>query len=174
MRGCLLALCLVLGLGSFLDRAPPVLVVLVPLDGLGKPRCKVGMLGTPAELATELGRIDGVTTVVARTVLDPIEVVGVFAHPLEDGMEHVDVVLLAIGADQVGLADAPTREFEDSYRIAVYRDGEGAEDEKYFLGKRRERDGFTSLVSAADAPRLGRRCEKADLESIMIHLEKGI
>ena len=72
------------------------------------------------------------------------------------------------------IADAPTREFEDSYRIAVYRDGEGAEDEKYFLGKRRERDGFTALVSAADAPRLGRSCEKADLESIMVHLEKGV
>lgn len=72
------------------------------------------------------------------------------------------------------IADAPTREFEDSYRIAVYRDGEGAEDEKYFLGKRREGDGFTALVSAADAPRLGRSCEKADLESIMVHLEKGV
>lgn len=67
-----------------------------------------------------------------------------------------------------------TRVFEDSYRTVTYRDGEGAEDEKYFLGKRRERDGFTALVRAADAPLIGRKCEKPDLESIMVHLEKGV
>ena len=72
------------------------------------------------------------------------------------------------------VADAPTRVFEDSYRTVTYRDGEGAEDEKYFLGKRRERDGFTALVRAADAPLIGRKCEKPDLESIMVHLEKGV
>ena len=72
------------------------------------------------------------------------------------------------------VADAPTRVFEDSYRTVTYRDGEGAEDEKYLLGKRRERDGFTALVRAADAPLIGRKCEKPDLESIMVHLEKGV
>ena len=72
------------------------------------------------------------------------------------------------------VADAPTRVFEDSYRTVTYRDGEGAEDEKYFLGKRRERDGFTALVRAADAPLIGRKCEKPDLESIMVHLETGV
>lgn len=72
------------------------------------------------------------------------------------------------------VADAPTRVFEDSYRTVTYRDGEGAGDEKYFLGKRRERDGFTALVRTADAPLIGRKCEKPDLESIMVHLEKGV
>ncbi len=72
------------------------------------------------------------------------------------------------------VADAPTRVFEDSYRTVTYRDGEGAEDEKYFLGKRRERDGFTALVRTPDAPLIGRKCEKPDLESIMVHLEKGV
>lgn len=72
------------------------------------------------------------------------------------------------------IADAPMRGFEDSYRVASYSDGEGGADEGYFLGKRRNRDGFTALVRTADAPRIGRECKKTDLESIMVHLERGV
>lgn len=72
------------------------------------------------------------------------------------------------------IADAPMRVFEDSYRIIAYRNDEGDADERYFLGRRRMRDGFTALVRASDAQIIGRKCEKPDLESIMVHLEKGV
>ena len=57
----------------------------------------------PAELALQLGRVDGVAAVVAGAVGDPVEVLGVAAHGLEDHAQHGDVVLLAVGADEVGL-----------------------------------------------------------------------
>ncbi len=60
----------------------------------------------PAELALELRAVDGVAAVVAGAVGDPVEVLGVAPHRLEDHAEHGDVVLLAIGADEVGLPHA--------------------------------------------------------------------
>lgn len=60
----------------------------------------------PAELALELRAVDGVAAVVAGAVGDPVEVLGVAAHGREDHAQHGDVVLLAIGADEVGLPHA--------------------------------------------------------------------
>ena len=60
----------------------------------------------PAQLALQLGRVDGVPAVVAGAVGDPVEVLGVAAHGLEDHAQHGDVVLLAVGADEVGLPHA--------------------------------------------------------------------
>ena len=60
----------------------------------------------PAELALELGRVDGVAAVVAGAVGDPVEVLGVAAHGREDHAQHGDVVLLAVRADEVGLPHA--------------------------------------------------------------------
>ena len=60
----------------------------------------------PAQLALELGGVDGVAAVVAGAVGDPVEVLGVAAHGLEDHAQHGDVVLLAVGADEVGLPRA--------------------------------------------------------------------
>ena len=60
----------------------------------------------PAELALELGGVDGVAAVVAGAVGDPVEVLGVAAHGREDHAQHGDVVLLAICADEVGLPHA--------------------------------------------------------------------
>ena len=60
----------------------------------------------PAQLALELGRVDGVAAVVAGAVGDPVEVLGVAAHGLQDHAQHGDVVLLAICADEVGLPHA--------------------------------------------------------------------
>ena len=68
------------------------------------------MLGLPAELAAELGGVDGVAAVVAGAVAHPVEVVLVPAEGLEDLAQHSDVVQLAVGADEVGLADAALRE----------------------------------------------------------------
>lgn len=60
----------------------------------------------PAQLALELRAVDGVAAVVSGAVCDPVEVLGVAAHGLEDHAQHGDVVLLPIGADEVCLPRA--------------------------------------------------------------------
>lgn len=60
----------------------------------------------PAELALELRAVDGVAAVVAGAVGDPVEVLGVLSHRLQDHAQDGDVVLLAICADEVGLPHA--------------------------------------------------------------------
>ena len=62
------------------------------------------MPGLPAQLAAELAAVDGVAAVVAGAVAHPVEVVGRLAHAREYRAQHVDVGLLAVGADEVGLA----------------------------------------------------------------------
>ena len=106
----LLALRAVAGLGGLLGGAPPGLVLDVPVDGDLEPLGEVGVRRPPAQLAPELGAVDGVAAVVAGAVGDPVEVLGVAPHRLEDHAEHGDVVLLPIGADEVGLPHAALRE----------------------------------------------------------------
>lgn len=60
----------------------------------------------PAELALQLGAVDGVAAVVAGAVGDPVEVLGVLSHRLEDHAQDRDVVPLAGGSDEVGLPRA--------------------------------------------------------------------
>ena len=93
-------------LGGLLGRAPPSLVVAVPGYGLGQAGGEVGVRGLPAELAAEFGRVDRVAAVVAGAVAHPVEVVLRAAEGLQDLAQDGDVVQLAVGADQVGLADA--------------------------------------------------------------------
>ena len=102
----LLALCAVAGLGGLLARAPPGLVLHVPVDGGPEPLGEVGVGRPPAELALELRAVDGVAAVVAGAVGDPVEVLGVAAHGLQDHAQDGDVVPLAVGADEVGLPRA--------------------------------------------------------------------
>ena len=64
----------------------------------------------PAELGLQLGGVDGVAAVVAGAVGDPVEVLGVAPHGLQDHAQHGDVVLLAICADEVGLPHLALRE----------------------------------------------------------------
>ena len=99
----LLALRAVAGLGGLLGRAPPGLVGDVPVDGLLQALGEVGVGRPPAELALELRAVDGVAAVVAGAVGDPVEVLGVAAHGLQDHAQDGDVVPLAVGADEVGL-----------------------------------------------------------------------
>ena len=100
----LLALGLVAGLGSGFDGLPPGTVLGVPCDGLVQPLREVRVPGLPAQLAAELGAVDGVAAVVAGAVAHPVEVVRGPAHAREYRAQHVDVGLLAVGADEVGLA----------------------------------------------------------------------
>lgn len=102
----LLPLCAVAGLGGLLGRAPPGLVGDVPVDGPLQALDEVGVGRPPAELALELGRVDGVAAVVAGAVGDPVEVLGVLSHRLQDHAQDGDVVPLAICADEVGLPHA--------------------------------------------------------------------
>ena len=102
----LLALGPVPGLGGLLGRPPPGLVGDVPVDGGLEAPGEVGVRRPPSELALELHRVDGVAAVVAGTVGDPVEVLGVAAHGLEDHAQDGDVVLLAISPDEVGLPRA--------------------------------------------------------------------
>ena len=102
----LLALCAVARLGGLLGRAPPGLVLDVPVDGGLEALGEVGVRRPPAQLALQLGRVDGVAAVVAGAVGDPVEVLGVAAQRLEDHAQDRDVVLLAVGADEVGLPHA--------------------------------------------------------------------
>ena len=106
----LLALCAVAGLGGPLGRAPPGLVLHVPVDGLLQALGEVGVGRPPAELALQLRAVDGVAAVVAGAVGDPVEVIGVLSQRLEDHAQHGDVVPLAVGADEVGLPRAALRE----------------------------------------------------------------
>ena len=90
-------------LGGLLGRAPPGLVGDVPVDGGLEAPGEVGVRRPPAQLALELRAVDGVAAVVSGAVCDPVEVLGVAAHRLEDHAQHGDVVLLAVGSDEVGL-----------------------------------------------------------------------
>ena len=68
------------------------------------------MARAPAELAAELGRVDRVAAVVAGAVAHPVEGVLGLAHRAQDLAQDGDVVPLAVGADEVGLADAAAGE----------------------------------------------------------------
>ena len=102
----LLPLGAVAGLGGLLGRAPPGLVGDVPVDGGPEALGEVGVGRPPAELGLQLGRVDGVAAVVAGAIGDPVEVPGVAAHGREYHAQDGDVVLLAIGPDEVGLPHA--------------------------------------------------------------------
>lgn len=102
----LLPLGAVARLGGLLGRAPPGLVGHVPVDGGPEPLGEVGVGRPPAQLALELRAVDGVAAVVAGAVGDPVEVLGVAAHGLQDHAQDRDVVPLPICADEVGLPRA--------------------------------------------------------------------
>lgn len=108
--GGLLPLRAVACLGGLLGRAPPGLVGHVPVDRLLQALGEVGVGRPPAELALQLGGVDGVAAVVAGAVGDPVEVLGVLSHRLQDHAQHGDVVPLAVGPDEVGLPRAALRE----------------------------------------------------------------
>ena len=105
-----MSLGLVARLGGRLGRAPPGLVLAVPFDGLLQAFLEVVVRRAPAELGLQLRGVDGVAAVVAGAVPHPVEVVGILAHHLEDHAQHRDVVLLAVGSDEVGLSHAALRE----------------------------------------------------------------
>ena len=101
---------LIASLSALLGGAPPSLAGAVPGDRLGEARGEVGVGRLPAELAAELRAVDGVAPVVPGAVAHPVEVVPVAAEGPQDLAQHGDVVALAVGSDEVGLADAAAGE----------------------------------------------------------------
>ena len=82
----------------------------MPVDGGLEPLGEVGVRRPPAQLGLQLGGVDGVAAVVAGAVGDPVEVLGVLSHRLEDHAQDRDVVLLPVGPDEVGLPHLALRE----------------------------------------------------------------
>lgn len=70
------------------------------------------------------------------------------------------------------IADDDVENFEAGYRL-VYFDTEPAELEKEFIiGLRKERKGFSGLIKAENAQYVSGTIEAADLENIMLHIER--
>ena len=71
------------------------------------------------------------------------------------------------------LAEASIEDFIGSWRLAEYGTMDISADERSLLtGQRRTRDGFTALVRTEDAEKLSVPVREANLEEIMVHLEK--
>lgn len=72
-------------------------------------------------------------------------------------------------------AEAERRTFAAAYRLAQLTEAQAAAAAiaPLLIGPRREKDGVSALVRAADAPLLPCPAAEADLESIMVHLERG-
>ena len=71
----------------------------VTLDGGGKAGGEVDAGRAPAQLAAQLGAVDGVAAVVAGAVAHPVEVVLRAAEGLQDLAQHGEVVALAVGTN---------------------------------------------------------------------------
>lgn len=88
-------------------------MVQVPFNGLADPRVEC-FFRRPAEVVVDLTGVDGVAEVVAGAILDVCDqdaigaAVGSGAHFVQqvaEGMYHLDVLLLVMASDVVGLAD---------------------------------------------------------------------
>lgn len=71
------------------------------------------------------------------------------------------------------IADAPMRELEQAYKLVHF---DSVDEAHRFaptaLGIKRTRNGCTALIPTQDCAQLNRVCEKATLETIMVHIEK--
>ena len=68
-----------------------------------------------------------------------------------------------------------TEEFRDAYRIVEDSPALTAEQQALVLGRCREKSGGTLLISRKDADAFpDRELRTADLETIIVHLEKGV
>ena len=71
------------------------------------------------------------------------------------------------------MAHAPMRDFTGAYRALSLTDGEYAgADKGLLIGPKQSKEGWTALIHAPDAGKTPGRATEADLETVMIHLEK--
>jgi ABC-2 type transport system ATP-binding protein len=69
------------------------------------------------------------------------------------------------------LADMNMDEFVNGYKVVEYEKGQL--DEKLLIGAKRSKNGMSALVKTDDVAKLNCEVTNADLDSIMIHLERG-
>ncbi|SDY21573.1 ABC transporter ATP-binding protein [Eubacterium barkeri] len=71
------------------------------------------------------------------------------------------------------IAEQPMKDFLTSYQVATLPEGGVPETlQKKLVGYKRSKQGDTALIPAAEAPGSGLPCRAADLEDIMIHIER--
>lgn len=71
------------------------------------------------------------------------------------------------------LAEETLTTFVNSYKVIEYEKGDlSADQEKLLIGSKRAKNGYTALIKAANETAFQSKSENADLESIMIHIEK--
>src|SRR4051812_28333844 len=106
-------------LRALLERLPPVTVCPVPLDGVGQALLERN-LRLVAELAADLGDVDGIALVVAEPVGDLLDAVPPGAGGLEQLAGELLVRELGATADVVNLARAATGEHQvDAAAVVV-------------------------------------------------------
>lgn len=73
------------------------------------------------------------------------------------------------------IANTSVENFERSYKLLSFDTKEApAAYLPFLLGCKRAKNGSTGLVLAEDLPKIGLPAQNADLESIMIHIERGV
>ena len=85
---------------------PPVFVVQIPLDRLLDTGIKV-VFRLPAKLRLDLGRIDRITAVMTRTILDVTDQAFRLVQRFQDGFNNLQVGPLIVSADVVNLTTRP-------------------------------------------------------------------
>src|SRR6201995_4290593 len=78
-----LTLSFVASLGGVFEGPPPGFVVAIPLDGGAQTFGEIGMLWRPTQFIAQLRRINRIPQVVAHSVDNVIEVIGIASHQLE-------------------------------------------------------------------------------------------
>src|SRR5687767_7118194 len=101
------------------DSLPPLLIIQVPLNRFAYAALK-GFLGSPTEFTLDLARIDGVTKIMPRPILDERNQLAItldtdrlvgrqFFEQITQGFHNLEIGFLVMAADVVGFADlAPT------------------------------------------------------------------
>ncbi len=70
------------------------------------------------------------------------------------------------------MAESTLSDFVNTYRLIEYQDNQLTPEQKHMLiGKRRTKNGYTSLVPQMQADSLGLKTSAADLDAVMVHLE---
>lgn len=71
------------------------------------------------------------------------------------------------------IAQSAVKEFVASYKIVSFEsEASMKEYAEHIVGHRRIKDGCTALIKTSSMDRIGRAVQNADLESIMVHIEK--
>lgn len=71
------------------------------------------------------------------------------------------------------ISEQTVKEFENSYKLVSFENKEATHAyEKYLLGTKRNKTGYTALIESKDAENFKEGVQSADLEAIMVHIEK--